>query len=334
MAENKLKVVVTDYIEDNLDWEAEQLAAAGIEFAAYQLKFKSEEEILEKIQDADCILVNMVKMDESILSKLEKCRLLIRHGIGYDNVDVAACTKQGIQFAYQPDYCKEDVAEHAIALIFACARKVLWSREILDRSSASGQWDFTGLFPIYRMDGKTLGIVGVGRIGSRVYRKLKNFGVRILGCDPYLSEKRMAEMDSIEWVSRETLFRTSDYITIHTPLTDETRHLVNAESLGWMKPTAYLVNTSRGQMVDADALKEALVEKRIAGAAIDVYDVEPPPQSHPLFGLDNVILTPHIAWASEEASWEIRKNILDDILAFAQGKPARCVINKEVLERG
>lgn len=334
MAENKLKVVVTDYIEDNLNWEAEQMAAAGIEFEALQLKFKSEEEIVEKIKDADCILVNMVKMDESILSKLEKCKLMIRHGIGYDNIDVDACTKNGIQFAYQPDYCKEDVAEHAIALIFACARKVLWSREILNRSSASGQWDFAGLFPLYRMHGKTLGIVGVGRIGSRVYRKLKNFGVKILGCDPYLSEKRMAEMDNIEWVSRETLFRSSDYITVHTPLTDETRHLVNAESLGWMKPTAYLVNTSRGQMVDADALREALEAKKIAGAAIDVFDVEPPPTSHPLFGVDNVILTPHIAWASEEASWEIRKNIVDDILAFAEGKPARCVINREILERG
>ena len=332
MADRKLKVVVTDYIEDNLDWEAEELAQAGIEFEARQLKFQSEKEVLEKTRDADCIVVNMVQMGESLLSKLEKCRLLIRHGIGYDNVDVAACTKNGIVFAYQPDYCKEDVAEHAIALIFACARKVLWGRATLDRSSASGQWDFSGLFPVYRMDGKTLGIVGVGRIGSRVHRKLKGFGFRILGCDPYLSEKRKADLEGIEWVDKETLFRESDFITVHTPLNEETRHIVNAESIGWMKTTAYLVNTSRGQMVDVEALKEALIQKRIAGAAIDVYDVEPPPQSYPLFGLDNAILTPHMAWASEEASWEIRRNILDDILAFAEGKPARCIVNQEVLK--
>jgi D-3-phosphoglycerate dehydrogenase len=328
-----MKVVVTDYIEDNLDWEAEQLAAAGIEFAAYQLKFKPEAEILGKIADADVVLVNMVKMDESILSKMPNCKLLIRHGIGYDNVDVSACTKYGIQFAYQPDYCKEDVAEHAIALIFACGRKVVWSRKILDRCSQQGRWDFTGLFPIRRLDGKTLGIVGVGRIGSRVYRKLKTFGFRILGNDPYLSQKRKKELE-LEFVDKKTLFSESDFVTIHTPLNDETRHLVNAETIGWMKPTAYLINTSRGPMVDIDALAEALKSNRIAGAAIDVYEVEPPPQDYPLFGLDNVILTPHTGWASEEAGWEIRRSILDDILAFSEGRAARCVVNTEILRRG
>ena len=327
-----MKVAVTDYIEDNLDWEAGQLAAKGIEFAAFQLKFKPEAEVVAKLADADVLVVNMVKMDESLLSKLPRCKLLIRHGIGYDNVDVAACTRHGIQFAYQPDYCKEDVAEHAIALIFACARKVVWSRQTLDEASRTGKWDFSKLFPIFRMDGKTLGIVGVGRIGSRVYRKLKGFGFKIIGTDPYLSPARIAEL-GLEFVDRETLFRQSDFVTIHTPLNDETRHLVNAKTLGWMKPTAYLINTSRGPMVDAAALADALRKKQIAGAAIDVYDVEPPPQTMPLFGLDNVILTPHIGWASEEAGLEIRQSILNDILAHAAGKPARCVINKEVLKK-
>lgn len=327
-----MKVVVTDYIEENLDWEAEQCRQAGIEFAAYQLKFKPEAEVLAKVADADVIVVNMVKFDASLVSKLTKCKVLIRHGIGYDNVDVDACTKRGIVFAYQPDYCKEDVAEHAIALIFACARKVVASRRTLDRSSAAGQWDFGGLFPIHRMHGKTLGIVGVGRIGSRVYRKLQHFGLKILGTDPYLSDQRKAEFTDLQWVDKETLFRNSDYITIHTPLNPETRHLVNAEALAWMKPTAYLVNTSRGPMVDAVALAKACAEKRIAGAAIDVFDVEPPPTDHPLFGLDNVILTPHIGWASAEAGWEIRESIMNDVLAHQAGRPPRCIVNKEVLK--
>ena len=328
-----MKVAVTDYIEDNLDWEAKQLAARGIELAVHQLKFKPEAEVAAQLAGADAIVVNMVKITDSLLAKLPKCRLIIRHGIGYDNVDVAACTKHGIHFAYQPDYCKEDVAEHAIALIFACARKVVWSRKTLDDASRTGQWDFSGLFPIYRMDGKTLGIVGVGRIGSRVYRKLKGFGMRILGCDPYLPPERLAELDGMKFVERETLFREADFITVHTPLNDETRHLVNARSLGWMKPTAYLVNTSRGGMVDAAALAAALKQRKIAGAAIDVFEVEPPPQDHPLFGLDNVILTPHIGWASEEAGWEIRRSILDDIYACAAGRPPRCLVNKEVLKK-
>lgn len=326
-----MKVAVTDYIENHLDWEAEQCAAAGIDFNAFQLKFRAEDEVLEKVRDADVIVVNMVQMTASLLARLQRCKLLIRHGIGYDNVDVNACTQNGIQFAYQPDYCKEDVAEHAIALLFACGRKVAWSRRTLDASSASGQWDFSQLFPVYRLEGKVLGILGVGRIGSRVHRKLKSFGFRMIGCDPYLSEARRNAMQDIEWVDRDTLFRLADFLTVHTPLNDETRHIVNAETLGLMKPTAYLVNTSRGGMIHTDALAEALARKRIAGAAIDVYEVEPPPPAHPLFQLDNVILTPHIGWASEEAGWEIRRSIMDDVLAWKDGRDARCVVNKETL---
>ena len=328
-----MKAVVTDYIEDNLDWEAEELEKAGIEFDALQLKFKPEEEVVAAIGDADVVVVNMVKMDDSLLSNLPNCKLLIRHGIGYDNVDVDACTRHGVQFAYQPDYCTDDVAEHAIALIFACARRIPRSRVTLEQASAGGQWDFSGLFPIYRMKGKTLGIVGLGRIGSLVAERLRSFGFKIIGCDPYLGEERKAKLEGLEWVDRETLFRTADLVTVHTPLNDETRHLVNAESLGWMKPTAYLVNTSRGGMVDADALAEALRTGQIAGAAIDVYDVEPPPPDMPLFALDNCILTPHIGWASEESGLDIRHRILDDILAWSRGENARSVVNKELLRK-
>jgi len=308
-----MKVVVTDYIEDNLNWEAEQCRKAGLDFAAYQLKFKPESEVLAHIADADIIVVNMVKFDASLISKLKRCKLLIRHGIGYDNVDVDACTRHGIQFAYQPDYCKEDVAEHAIALIFACARKVVWSRRILDESSARGQWDFGGLFPMYRMDGKTLGIVGVGRIGSRVYRKMKHFGMKIIASDPYLSETRRAEL-GLEFTDRKTLFQTADFITIHTPLNPETRHLVNAETLGWMKPTAYLVNTSRGPMVDAEALAQALREKRIAGAAIDVFDQEPLPAAEHFVGCPNLLLTPHVAGVTTESNERVSFLIVDKVI--------------------
>jgi D-3-phosphoglycerate dehydrogenase len=322
-----MKAVVTDFIEDTMDWEADQLAEKGIEFACHQLKFRSEEEVLEHVRDADVIVVNMVKFDASLISKLENCKLIIRHGIGYDNIDVEACTRYGIQFAYQPDYCKVDVAEHAIALIFACGRKVMRSRKTLSDSSASGQWDFSELFPIYRLEGKTLGILGVGRIGSRVYNKLKSFGFRMIGCDPYLSEKRRQAIEGIEWVDKETLFRESDFVTVHTPLSDETRRIVNADTLALMKPTAYVVNTSRGGMVDVAALARALRDGVIAGAAIDVYDVEPPPPDFELYELDNITLTPHIGWASEEAGQEIRESILSDIVAGCEGRDARCVVN-------
>lgn len=328
----KIKWAVTDYIEDNLDWEAGRMAEAGIPFAAHQLKFKPEAEVAAALQDAPVVLVNMVKFGESLIAQLPNLKLLIRHGIGYDNVDVAACTKHSVVFSYQPDYCVEDVAEHAIALILACGRKVVWSRRTLDQSSARQQWDFSELFPIRRLAGKTLGIVGVGRIGSRVCQKLSGFGFKIIGCDPYLGPQRIQDL-GITFVDRETLFRQADYISLHTPLNAETRHLVNADTLRLMKPTAYLINTSRGPMVDEEALAAALRNKQIAGAAIDVFAVEPPPVAHPFFGLDNIILTPHIGWASEEAGWEIRQRIVDDVLAFAAGKPPRCVVNKELLRK-
>ncbi len=322
-----MKVVVTDYIEDNLDWEAGQLQEQGIDFAAYQLKFKPEDEVVPKLEEADVVVVNMVKMTDSLLGRLPKCKLLIRHGIGYDNVDVEACTRHGIQFAYQPSYCMEDVAEHAIALILACGRKVVSSRKTLEDSSARGQWDFSELFPIYRLEGKTLGILGVGRIGSQVARKLKSFGFRIIGCDPYLSEKRKAALE-IEFVDHETLWRESDYITVHTPLNTETRHIINSESLSKMKRSAYLINTSRGPMVDAEALADALETEVIAGAAIDVFDTEPPPREMRLFDLPSCILTPHIGWASEEAGQHIRESIVDDILRHARGEAPKFPVNE------
>ncbi|HPK02744.1 MAG TPA: NAD(P)-dependent oxidoreductase, partial [Candidatus Sumerlaeota bacterium] len=175
-----MKAVVTDYIESDLEWEQAQLAPHGITLTAHQLKFRPADEVYEAVKDADAIVVNMVKMDDALLRRLEKCKLLIRHGIGYDNVDVAACTRYGIQFAYQPDYCQIDVAEHAVALILSLARRIPFSRATLENSSRTGQWDFSELFPIYRMEGKTLGIVGLGRIGRRVARKLSGFGLKML----------------------------------------------------------------------------------------------------------------------------------------------------------
>jgi D-3-phosphoglycerate dehydrogenase len=325
------KVVVTDYIEPDLEWEAREMARRGVEFAAWQLKFRPEDEVLAAVRDADVIVVNMVKMTSRVIAALEKCRRIIRHGVGYDNVDEAACTARGIPLAYCPDYCVDEVAEQAIALIFACARQVPQSRRILDDSIARGQWDFTPLAKCYRMADKILGIIGCGRIGSCVLHKMRHFGFReILVCDPYLSPKRLNEL-GIHTVPYQQVFRESDYVTIHTTLTDETRHLVNQRTLAMMKPTAYLVNTSRGPVVDHEALAEALRAKTIAGAGIDVYDQEPPEQTYPLLGLENAVLTPHLSWYSEDAAWTIRRKVLEDIDLALAGKPPRYCVNKEVL---
>jgi len=271
----------------------------------------------------------MVKITPKIVAAWKKTRLVIRHGVGYDNLDLDALEKAGIPPCYIPDYCAEEVAEQAIALILACGRRVVSSRKVLDDSSARGLWDFNPMIPVFRMGGQTLGIIGCGRIGSLVYQKLRSFGFRFLICDPYLTEERKRELE-IETVPKETVLRESDFITIHTPLTSETRHIVNRETLAMMKPTAYLVNTARGPMVDADALAHALERNTIAGAAIDVFDKEPPPPDYPLFGLPNAVLTPHLAWYSEDAAWTIRKLIVLEIDRFMAGQPPRYVAKKAI----
>lgn len=324
-----MKVVVTDYIEPDLKWEEERLAELGVEFAYHQLKFQPVEKVIEATRDADVVIVNMVKVTRELVAGWEKCKLVIRHGVGYDNVDLEALEEAGIPLCYIPDYCTEEVAEQAIMLILACARRLITSRKVLDDSSARGQWDFQDVIPIYRMAGRTVGILGCGRIGSLVYLKLKSFGFRFLICDPYLSEERVQEL-GVERVDHETLFKESDFLTIHTPLTHETRHIVNKDTLALMKPTAYVINTARGPMVDSEALAEALRKGVIAGAGIDVYEREPPPPDHPLFSAPNVILTPHLAWYSEDAAWRIRELILLEIQRFLEGKPPRYVAKRDV----
>jgi len=321
---NPVKVVVTDYIEPDLDWEAREMARRGLEFLTYQLKFAPSGDVIAATRDADVVIVNMVVITSEVVTQWQKCRLVIRHGVGYDNVDVAALDRAGIPLCYIPDYCTEEVAEQAIALLLACGRRLVSSRRVLDASSARGSWDFADVIPVYRMAGQTLGIIGCGRIGSLVYLKLRSFGFKFLICDPYLSEERKGEL-GIEVVDKETVFRHSDFVSIHTPLTPETRHLVNARTLAMMKPTAYLVNTARGPMVDPQALADALKSGAIAGAGIDVYYIEPPPPDYPLFGLPNVILTPHLAWYSEDSGRRIRELILTEIDRFLAGQPPRYV---------
>lgn len=325
-----MKVVVTDYIESDLNWEAREMARRGVEFEAHQLKFAPAADVIAATRNADVVIVNMVPITSEVIGALEKCRLVIRHGVGYDNVDLEAMENAGVPLCYIPDYCAEEVAEQAIALLMACGRRIVRSRTVLDESSARGRWDFADVVPIFRMAGRTLGLIGCGRIGSLVYKKLKSFGFNFLICDPYLSEERKQRL-GIETVDVETVFRESDFITIHTPLTPETRHIVNARTLAMMKPTAYLVNTARGPMVDAYALAEALKKGALAGAGIDVFDVEPPPLDYPLFGLPNAILTPHLAWYSEDAGRRIRELIVLEIDRLLAGEPPRHVA-KPVLE--
>jgi D-3-phosphoglycerate dehydrogenase len=327
------KVIVTDYIEDDLNWEIEHFAKMdNVQFEICQLKTASREELIARVRDADVIVVNMAPFDAEVIDSLENCRLLIRHGVGYDNVDVEACTRNKIRFAYQPDYCATEVAEQAVALIFACTRQLFRSRAILEESSANGIWDFRTLLPMHQMHRQTLGILGCGRIGGRVHRMMKPIMGRVIVCDPYIDERQKGALgiQDADVVSFDDFLAQSDIITIHTPLNDETRYMLDRAAFEKMKPTAYVVNTARGGVINTEDLIWALDEKQIQGAGIDVYEVEPPPAELKLFEQDRATLSAHLGWSSVEAGWEIRYKIVDDVIACIEDRKPVNTVNTEI----
>jgi len=329
---SRITFKVTDYIEPDLEWEEEECQKLGINFAFYQLKDASPSRIIECVRDADIVLVNMAKFSENVISGLEKVKVILRHGIGYDNVDVQAATRNGIIFANEATASSEDVAEHAVMLILETYKKKLIQDKILKDWIRTGKWSSRRIHPLYRMKGKTLGIVGCGNIGSRVLKKMSGFGLNILVCDPYLSKKRLDEL-GIKHTPFDEVLKKSDIITIHVPVTRETRGMFNLEKFSLMKKSAVIINTARGPIVKTQDLIRALKEGMIAGAGLDVFEKEPPYADFELLKMDNVIISPHIAWYSEEGGWDIRRMIMDDVRAFLKGQAPRFVVNPEVFKK-
>lgn len=320
-----MKIVITDHLEPDFQWEKDKLREYSCEIIHHQLKDADESTLIKKIKAADIIVVNMAKMTERVINSLENCKLIIRHGVGYDNLNIPACTKNGIIASYVPDYCVEEVAEHAVGLILALTRKLL----ILNGSVRNFEWDYSCSIPVSTLRGKKLGIVGCGRIGSYVVRLMKGFELDYLIYDPYLPAEREKEY-GIKLVDFATLLQNSDVISIHAPLTDATKFMFDLPQFQTMKNTAILVNTARGPIVKETSLVTALQNGWIAGAGIDVYQKEPPFTDETLANLKNVILTPHAAWYSEESTRSIREKILEDIFLFFNGQKPRFQINKEV----
>ncbi len=332
MMNDKIIFKITDYIERDLQWEEEECKKLGIDFQHYQMRDAKPRELIENFKDADIILTNMAKFNAEVIDGLENVKVLLRHGIGYDNVDVEAATRNGIVFANEATASSTDVAEHAIMLILETFRKKKKQDKVLERWIHSRQWSSEDIYPMHRMEGKTLGIIGCGHIGSRVLKKMSGFGMDILVCDPYLSEERYREL-GIEHIPFDEVLKKSDIVTIHVPVTEETRGMFHLDKFKLMKKEAFLVNTARGPIIKTADLIRALKEGIIAGAGIDVYETEPPPPDSELLTLDNLILSPHIAWYSEEGGWDIRYMIMDDVKAFLQGKLPQFVINPEVLDQ-
>lgn len=310
----------------SLETERRKLAEIGADLI--EAPGTSEEEIVGAARDADGMLVCYAEITRKVIESLEKCRVIGRYGIGVNNIDLEAATEKGIQVANVPDYCVDEVSDHALALLLACARKI----PQLDRTVKEGRWDFREQRPMFRVRGRTLGLVGFGKIARALAHKAQALGFKVVAYDPYVAEDE-ARARGVALVGLQELLSTADFVSVHAPLTRETRGLLGERELSWMKPTAYVINTARAEVVDEGALRRALVEGRIAGAALDVLAGERSDTGDPLVAMDRVILTPHCAFYSEESLQELQLRAVEEVVRGLKGEPLRSLVNREVLGR-
>ncbi|MHC4394625.1 MAG: C-terminal binding protein [Planctomycetota bacterium] len=278
----------------------------------------NEDEIAQAVTDVDGLIVNLAPITEKVISAMNKCKCVSRYGVGYDNVDTAALKAKGIYLANVPDYCEEDVSDHAFALFTDCVRKV--SRK--DRLVRTGQWNLAGIQDVFRICNKTFGFVGFGMIARCLHRKLAGFNLgRVLIADPFVSAETAKEAGA-QLVDLNTLCTESDYISIHAPLLPSTKGLIGPDQFALMKKTAIIINTSRGPLIDENALFDALKNEKIACAGLDVFHTEPLAADSELRKLENVTLTDHAGWFSVESMVELKTKAAQNIAdTLTTGKP-------------
>jgi len=304
------KVLVTEKIHP---CGPQILTDAGYE--VIYLKEPSQAELAEKIKDVDVIFTRILDIPPDMLKTASKLKMISKHGVGMDNIPLEACKEHGITVTMTPDANGLSVAEFAFSLMITLAKKIIpvssgYKTEGFDARNSVGS--------CVELTGKTLGVVGYGRIGSRVAKMAKGgLDMRVLVYDPYPAAQVSSDYERVEKL--EELFSQSDFITLHLPLIPSTHHLINANALNLMKPTAYLINCARGPIIDESALIEALKSGRLAGAGLDVSDPEPASPDSPLFSLPNVILTPHYAPYSLESAIAVSKMAAENIIAFFEG---------------
>jgi D-3-phosphoglycerate dehydrogenase / 2-oxoglutarate reductase len=321
------KVVVTDLGYATYDPERSELAAAG-DVELVLAECVTEDDVAEACKDADAVITRLAPVGPKAIAAMTKCQAISRYGVGVDNVDIPAATAKGIPVCNVCGYCKEDVSDLALALIMTCARRVA-SR---DKQVRTGVWDVGSKEPVYRVCGKTLGLIGYGAIPRTLHRKVSGFGLReVLIYDPYVSDAD-AEKAGVRKMELNELCAQADYISVHAPLMESTRHMIGPDQFAAMKPTAILVNTSRGPVVDTAALVDALKHQKIMSAGIDVYEPEPPPKDCPLFALPNVVLTDHTGWYTEESQLELQISTARNIALVLSGQKPMFCVNPEVLK--
>jgi D-3-phosphoglycerate dehydrogenase / 2-oxoglutarate reductase len=306
-------IAVTDSPFPSLD--PAKAALARVDPELRMAKSPSADDILAVARDADAVLVTYAKLPGELLRQLTRCKAIGRFGLGVDNIDIPAAAALGMTVTYVPDYCMQEVSDHAMALLLALVRKVPLSNKLVQ----SGRWEVPPIVPIHRLSGRVLGLVGFGNIPRALAPKAKAFGLRVVTHDPYAAADVLAEA-GVEGVGFDELLGMSDFVSIHAPLLPATRGLFNAEVLAKMKQGAFLVNTARGPLVDEDALIAALDSGRLGGAALDVVTTEPLAKDSKLLGRDNVILTPHTAFYSVEALNELQTKCAADVARVLSGE--------------
>lgn len=321
----KFKVVITD--ADFADFSLEQEELEKINAKLEVCQCKSEEELIEKTKDADGLLVQYADINRHVIESLEKCKVIARYGIGVDTLDIQAATEHNICIVNVRDYCFDEVSTHAMTLALACIRKIT----LLNDSVKKGTWDVKIARPIYRLVNKTFGLIGYGSIGKVVARKAQAFGFNVISYDPYISAEIMRE-HHVEKVELEQLIETSDVISLHLPLNENTRNVISEKELKMMKETAFLINTSRGGLINEKDLYRALTEKWITGAGLDVLEKESFDPNNELLKLDNLIITPHAAFYSEDSLNDLQRMAAKGIAQVLEGKVPTFLVNKEVLE--
>lgn len=314
------RVVVTDHVFDDL--ELTRLLLEPLDLVLDVASSADEETLLQLVPGSQAIMVCYAPITRSVVEAADACRVISRTGIGVDNIDVEAATAAGILVTYVPDYCLDEVADHTFALLLATARGIVSASE----SVRAGEW--AAPQGIHSLRGRRLALVGIGRIGGRVAERALTFGLEVVAYDPFVHEPPVAGIELV--FTLEEALADADIVSLHAPMTDANRHLIGPSAIAAMRRSPVLVNTSRGGLIDLDAVTVALAEGRLSAVALDVTDPEPLPVSHPLRSNPRAIVTPHMAFHSLEAQVELQRRAADEIVRAFTGQPPRSPVNQPV----
>lgn len=317
-----MRVVIVDSDHQSFEPERAVAAAHGVELEKVQAL--SEDDVVRASRDADGIIVQYAQITRAVLERLPRLRVVGRYGVGVDTVDVEAATELGIAVTHVPDYGTEDVSDHAIALALTALR----ATARLDRAMRRGEHELEPVMPLHRFRGRVFGVLGMGAIGQATAAKAAALGFLAVGADPRFAPG--TSLDGIEVTDIDDLVARADVLSLHVPLSAATHHLVDGALLARMRPGSVLVNTCRGGVVDTDALVEALTHGRIAGACLDVFEGEQLPEGHPLLQEEKVVLTPHVAWYSEESYAELKRRVTENVVTWLEHGDVANLVNPAV----